>query len=532
MKAKKIIIVLVGIMILFGTSPTVTFGGTTTKTTHATGEKYVNYEKGYELSTITNLFINQKYPTILFNKYVGWLGVNGEHNLDQVYKGKEFDYHYINMLEVVNLFSDGSHTILPSGKHKFTFGGNVVEFGTNSNTVTINGQSSYVGKIRYADSNKDSYRRGRFFGSKFIYDQSIKTYNTWIPAEAVDEVLQFGSKDIGNSNKYTGSYSSYGIKVPDVYKKKVYNKTSYSDLIYSQMKAKLPQNIKLQIKENFNSNLLFGEDFTNIDNYDQVAKAVHYLFSQSKIARENENFAEYSNLTEAELADKFREKARNHAYSMDFYDSYYRMESNLYIEVYLDCPEKANGISFSIRTLNNNENTVNLMFGMLKDIYPYEIAETIIKDTISGKTMDTSVTDPGNNKFYKFNVVQASGPYKYFYGSLPQDLQSTDWGNTYFLIDNHPALPNEVFCSGNASTYYDDHYNPTGDMGRGYREDFFTFSPLPSDVRKSLGMPEIYDMINYNFLSISPYVRTQDGTTKTPLQKCTCNPYGTYRRLS
>ena len=496
----------------------------------STSEEYVNYNNGLELSVIPTMFITGYYPDIVNNKYIGWLGNEGQMNYSQTTAGGDFYYHYINMMDVINLFSDGSYELISEKQHKFTFGGNTIIFSENSNTVTINGTSNYVGKIRYADSENDTYRKGRFFGSKISYDQKIKTFGTCLPAEALDEVLQYGVCSVGNWDKRGGNYANYGIKVPDNYKKTVFNNSTYPSLVYSQMKSKLPENIKSQIKEP-TGNLLFGEDFSDIDNYDQVAKVVKYLFDNLETPRQN--FSNFSSLSEKELANKFKDMSKNSdSVYFTFYDGAYKMESRLYITVYFNGLKKQNGISFAVKVLKLGNETGTIMYNMLRTIYPEELVETIIQNTLLVGSFENPNV-PGNKRVSKFNVVQASGKYKYFHGILPEDRKDVMNGMTYFLIDNHPALPNEQFCTANYENFaVDSGSNNIYSWGRGFREDFFTFSTLPSDVRSGLGMPEIWDMINYNTLVVSPQIRKQEGTTMQPLQKCTNNPYGTYEKLS
>lgn len=495
----------------------------------STSDEYINYENGLELSVIPTIALTGYYPDIVNNKYIGWLGNEGQMNYSQTTAGGDFYYHYINMMDVINLFSDGSHELLSSNQHKFTFGGNTIVFSENSNTIAINGVNSYVGKIRYANSDKDTYRRGRFFGSKVTYDQKIKTFGTFVTAEALDEVLQYGICGVGNWDKNNGNYANYGIKVPDKYVKTVFNSNTYPTLVYSQMKAKLPENIKSQIKEP-TGNLLFGENFSDIDNYDQVAKVVNCLFGYDP---KSPSFKEFRNLTNKELADKFRDLAENsNIQYLEFYNNDYKMTSRLYMTVYFNGKKKQNGISFAIKALKPGNETATIMYNMLKNIYPEELVETIIQNTLFAESFENP-NAPGNKKVSKFNVVQASGKYKYFHGILPEDMKDVMNGMTYFLIDNHPTLPGEQFCTAN----YDDFTVTTGgsevyDWGRGFREDFFTFSTLPTEVRKNIGIPEIWDVINYNSLVVSPQIRKQEGTTMQPLEKCTNNPYGSYNRLS
>ncbi len=545
----------------------------------STSDEYINYEIGLDLTVIPTVFITGYYPDIVDHKYIGWLGSEGQMNYSRTTAGGNFSYHYISMMDVINLFSDGSYELISTKQHKFTFGGNTVIFSENSNTVTINGASNYVGKIRYADSDKDKYRRGRFFGSKVTYDQKIKTFGTFVTAEALDEVLQYGVCGVGNWDKRGGNYANYGIKVPDKYKKTTFNNSTYPDLVYSKMKAKLPENIKSQIKEPqwnteftldavkirnirggkapmtetikeqeeyskrkdiannaINStilstnNLLFGEDFSDIDNYDQVAKVVNCLFDYDP---KSPSFKEFRNLTNEELADKFRDLAENSDIKeLDFFNNDYKMTSRLYVTVYFNGKKKENGVSFAIKCLRLGNETATIMYNMLKNIYPDELVETIIQNTLFPESFENPNAQ-GNKKVSEFNVVQASGKYKYFHGILPEDRKDVMDGMTYFLIDNHPALPNEQFCTANYDTFaVDSGSNNIYSWGRGFREDFFTFSTLPSDVRSSLGMPEIWDVINYNSLVVSPQIRKQEGTTMQPLEKCTNNPYDSYEKLS
>lgn len=520
MKLRKMVAVWLAVVMLVITASVNVFAG----------EKYVDFDKGLELSMIKAIFYNMNYPSFLNGKFSADRNSKGFIEYTSIYQSYLGSFHYIDLMEVVNLFTDGSHDILSNGNHKFIFGKNTVEFKENTNTVSINGNSFYVGKIRYAETQQDKFYKGRFSGSKIYYDQSIKTIGTWIPAEALDDILAYGLIDVGSDGPGT-----YGIKVPDPYKKTNFTKNSYVDLKYSTLKAKLPTNLKSQIKENFNDSLLFGEDFSDIDNYDQVAKIIRNMFSFiPNYIGENTIHKDFYNLSEQETADRLKEMSKNNEIVIRFFTGNSAETSNLYMDVFLSGLEKKNGISFSITTRKGDETTANMMFEMLKDTYPYEMTESIIKESITSMNMSKDYNSPGNLSVSKFNIVRATGNYKYFYGNIPDDHQLNC--TTWFLIDNHPSMPNEAFCSAGPEIYWKsfkgDGSGLGTDWGRGYREDFFTFTDLPADVRKSLGMPEIYDSINYNYLTISPNVRSKTGTTMAPLQKCTNNPYGTYKRLS
>ncbi|NLK92972.1 MAG: hypothetical protein GX273_07560 [Bacteroidales bacterium] len=541
-------------------------------TTYATKDNYIDYELGWrDLTVVPVTFITSYYPNQLEGKYIGWYTADSKASYDETWEGCNFSYIYINMLDVVNLFNDGKHEVTGPNKHKFTFGGNIVEFTEGSNTVTINGVSSYVGKIRYADSNKDMYRRGRYFGSKVTYNQSITTLGTSLPAEALDEVLQFGIIGDALPDKRLGDNAPYGIFVPDKYKKTNYTNDTYPTLIYSQMKAKLPDSVRSQIKEpSFNlsfifdalktkeyatnsqefingfnnekntilssNDLLFGENYSNIDNYEQVAKVVKALFDMYPENAQDPmyyTFKDYRYLSEKELADKFRAIAKEgNCESIDFYDQYYKMDSNAYVRIYFNGKEKKNGISFAIKPLQFNDEAGTLVYRMLASVYPSELAETIVQKSMfemSVKPNDKNML--GNDRLSKFNVVQASGNHKFFYGILPEDRRH-DGQMIYVLLDNHPAMPGEQFLTANYELVAPlEDGSGSYSWGRGFREDFFTFSPLSSEVKKAIGMPEVYDCINYGQLVVTPQIRKQEGSTMPPLEKCTGNPYATYKKL-
>lgn len=520
---------------------------------NATGPvSYTNHTETTDISEMTMIFVKSRYPQIIQDKYIGWYGVNKEFFYDQEYSNSPYDLHYINMMDVVNLYTDGTHVILPDGKHKFTFGGNTVIISNDSNKININGKDSFIGKIRYADSKSDKARFGFFLGSKTTYDQSIKSFNTWIPAEAVDEVLDFGLRGLGNNDGWSFVYQAkFGIAVPAQYRVitpwqglQTYKKQNVADIRYTAMKNLLPEEIKSKIKESTVSNLLFGEDYSNIDNYDQVAKMVKAMFSG--ITPVAERMISYNDMSESELANEFRRISfENEEQFIDFYCGPDRNNSRFLIRVYFSGFEKRNGISFALYTVKNDNNiTPDHLFHTLKSVYPFEMSEFIIKDTLRSPDMNKSLNSAGNNLMANRGVVQAHGKYKWFNGTLPSNQREFTSNITYFLIDNHPAMTEEQFCSSNYTVWELTDMGIAGDniqerefrryegfYGRGYREDFFTFSEISEDIKAKIGMKEVYDSVNYNDLEISQIARRVDGVTKKPLEKCTNNPYGTYGKL-
>ncbi|KAF5041731.1 hypothetical protein DSECCO2_519950 [anaerobic digester metagenome] len=287
-----------------------------------------------------------------------------------------------------------------------------------------------------------------------------------------------------------------------------------------------------------------------------------------------ESMISYNNMSESELADELRrlsliktelesapplpqvggiisetewlefEKRRKF---MDFYCGSDISNSYFMIRVYFSGFEKRNGISFATYSIKNSDTTTaDFMFHTLKAIYPYEMAEYIVKDSISAINTSATATlsTPGTHEFVQHNIVQAHGKYKWFSGRLPSDMREFNPNVTYFLLDNHPAMPEEMFSSSSYVVWNLTDMGVAGDdiqerefrrkegfYGRGYREDFFTFTEIPDAVKAKIGMKTICDSVDYNFITISPKAREMDGVPKQPLEKCTNNPYGTYGKL-
>ncbi|KAF5053184.1 hypothetical protein DSECCO2_401040 [anaerobic digester metagenome] len=520
---------------------------------NATGPvAYTNHTKEPEISEITTVLIDSRSPKSLAGKFVGNYRINGVANLYETVGDVPIFYYYINMMDVVNLYSDGTHVILPDGKHQFKFGGNTVTISENSNKININGKNSFIGKIRYADSKNDKARYGFFLGSKITYDQTIKNFGTWVPAEAVDEVLDFGLRGLGGStpNSFVNQ-AKFGIAVPAQYRVitpwqglQPYKKQNVADIKYTQIKNELPVEIKSKIKESTVNNLLFGEDYSNIDNYDQVAKMIKAMFSG--ITPVAENMISYNNMSETELAKEFRRiSSQKEEQFIDFYSGTDRSNSYAFVRVYFSGPEKKNGISFVLYPVkSDNSETPNFIFHFLRAIYPYEMAEYITKDSISAIDMNNNLSAPGNNKFTQHNIVQAHGKYKWFSGRLASDMREFNPRVTYFLLDNHPAMPEEMFSSSPYEVWNLTDMGVAGDntqerefrrcegfYGRGYREDFFAFAGIPDAVKVKIGMKTIYDSVDYNFITISQKARDYDGTKRQSLEKCSNNPYETYGKL-